>query len=344
MVNYSKISTLNKLAIHYYKKNAIEDTFVLPNNWLAEYSIITKKVFALTGEHRQGYDKRGNNEEYEEIRRNKTTVECSLFIRGVFKRLKKTTPKDSHSLRVGDITNEFLSIFIPKKAKKHEPVSYDVDIDSLNRFIVNYCYPPVSTSKETSIDNTTDCVYVDRTGGGIMKVSNGKKKELRIIYPFDKQIEEYVDALQKLFSYISSAACIIGRYSFDVSYYNTFDRLKNTYETKIVQETINSILLYDASYAIKKYAYLECPVCHKHFFQNKKQKYCSSCKPMSQMTKEEMERYSLKSTNLSNDIKRNAYKKKLSRMKPKLTVEQKNEMLIEAGFAGLVKNKGRKSK
>ncbi len=98
------------------------------------------------------------------------------------------------------------------------------------------------------------------------------------------------------------------------------------------------------SNSIGKYNFNICSICKKHFFQNNKQKYCQRCKPLSKMTKTEMESKSMTSTNLSNDYERLAYLRKLHRIIPKLTDAEKNARLKEKGFAILQKQGGNAKK
>lgn len=332
MEDYTQVETLDKLA----KRNARADiTIAVPTDtWTGMYSI---QIIKANRPIRDNTMERCKSDDGTPLSRLKTTVRCSLNIRTMFAKLLVKTSAHKSDFTIGDITNEFLSIFdlIHGDAR--------IDVQQLNIFLKKYYYPPIDNKSELAQGKEMLWVSATTDGTSIEKGFSGRKKENVRYFPIESHIVEYVCALQSLYFEIMNARFPKCDYIFDVQFLNVYKRETKTNQTQILQESLNGILLFDASNAISKYSFKKCPICKKkYFFQNRKQSYCRCCKPLSKMTKSEMIEQKLESEKLSNNYRRESFKRGLNRRTPKLTTEQKNELLIKNGFAPITRKNGRR--
>ncbi|MBV1759248.1 MAG: hypothetical protein KMY55_15670 [Dethiosulfatibacter sp.] len=241
-----------------------------------------------------------------------------------------------------------ISTVIVGKMDNAESNNYIIDeqipkSDSLNSQIWDEKEPLViwenhQNNENFALNETTDTENfgIDHTFSTV-----GYVKTHRAYYPMDKDIEDYIHALRRLFDdlYVIRTTKV-GSISFDLNYLHYFNLNTKSNTTFTYHKNINSLILLDASNALDKYDLLKCIRCGKLYFKNKGQKVCPyGCKPPSLMTKAEIAQENIKSSNLSNNYRRLAFLKKLNR--EGLSFEEKNKRLKEEGFE-LLKSKKKK--
>lgn len=233
--------------------------------------------------------------------------------------------------------NEVPTIIVGKTKK--EDYEYTIDERKLEseRLIINTLgdNEPIVVwndhldNEETKLIETTD---TENFGIEHTYSTRGYIKTNRTYYPTDSDIEHYVHAFRRLFDEIYEIRHPkIGSISFDLNYRHNFNLNTKTYSTYTYHKNINSLILLDVSNALDKYEFSKCIRCGKLYFKNKGQKVCPyGCKPPSLMTKAEIEKEHIKSSNRSNDYERLAFLKRLNR--EGLNFEEKNNRLKEEGF------------
>ncbi len=235
-IDYSKIETVNKFARRYYEGKTFDDSmtlFVL--NWVADYSIKVKKA-----------NQSNDSKDDEGGKTLKTMIDCSLSVKNMFNILQTDINSRKFNFTIGDIANEFLLIFTPMN--NNGSLDLEIDIDLLNSFIEKFRYPPVGIEVNSKQQNQDTHIGIDKNGIHLVTSTCGYKKETVIYYPIDNQIKEYVNALKELYFKIYDIICGIGVFVFDVTFHHHFETRKDQFlhDRLIHQESINSIVLYDA--------------------------------------------------------------------------------------------------
>lgn len=312
---YEKIKTLEQFAEDYFLNQAQDKsgTYVFSLDWEATYNIEVTK-----------------NNRYHKTMTLHTLDVKNPFIGSTFK-----TSSKKFNFVSGDIANDFLGIF--KNNSRVIADETDIDLDSLNNFLVKYNYPKIQFSKETSESQKTPAIAVSKKGIEDTYSQSGRVRINETYFPRKNDIESYIQALRSLYLEIYRIRHGVGFISFDLNHHHHFNLKEKNNTISSHHNTINSLILLDVSNTLDKYELSKCIRCGKLYFKNKGQKVCPyGCKPPSLMTKAEAENENIKSSNLSNDYKRLAFLKKLNRKG--FSFEEKNKRLKEEGFE-LLKSK-----
>lgn len=306
---YEKIETLERFAEDYFLNQAqdTEGTYIFSLDWEATYSIeVTKSN-----------------------RYHKTMIQHTLDVVNPFISSTFKTSSRKFNFVTGDIANDFLGIY--KNNSRSIADESDIDIVSLNNFLVKYNYPKIQLSIETSEPQKTPAFAISKAGIKDTYSQSGRTEIYETYLPRNNDIGNYLQALRSLYIKIYRIRYGIGFISFDLNHHHHFNFKEGSNIISSRHNTLNSLILLDVSNALDKYDLAKCIRCGKLYFKNKGQKVCPyGCKPPSLMTKAEIEKENIKSANLSNNSKRLAFLKRLNR--EGLSFDEKNKRLREEGF------------
>lgn len=356
--DHSKVATINKFLKSSKKVILVPIDSWTYNLWEADYTIITK-VRNIRDPH---------DDEVENEKKLSTKIDYNFSIRSAF-----FSEKIIKNYIVGDLANLVFQVFI-----LGDDDEWIVDIDALNKLIINYNYPPFEQvnqfdpiDRENKINQNIQG-YAKRIGD-IKKIVNkngkiflqfddkilrivdsllpllcaGKEKiESKLIFPTDLDIDQYILEIFLVFSLIYYSNFKGSSFGFNVHFRCNYDDKNEHKQKSIHQSSFGEIIKYDAMLASERFKLVECECCGRLFFKNRHQatKICTSptCKPVSKMSNKELEERGIKSNKLSNNKLRRSTLRMCERNK--LSKDETNKVLIERGLAPLSKERKARSK